>query len=62
VALEDRAQLLQAAGWSLAGIEFQDALHLAKSANCLELATFDRRFARRSNRLGLAPTLGVPGA
>ena len=46
---------------SRAGLEFPDALHLAASAHCSRLLTFDdRRFARRAARLGLKPPVSVP--
>ena len=42
-------------------LDFADALHLAASHRCSEMITFDaRRFARRSNRLGLKPRCSVP--
>ena len=38
------------------GLNFADALHLACSAGCQRLMTFnDRRFARRAKRFGLTP-------
>ena len=41
--------MISAAAWHAKGIDFADALHLAKSASCSELVTFDaRRFARRA--------------
>jgi predicted nucleic-acid-binding protein len=43
------------------GIDFADALHWALARGCSTFATFDdRRFARRSKRLGLAPPVVVP--
>lgn len=44
------------------GLDFADALHLLASSHCIEFMSFDdRRFARRAGRLGLAPTVVVPG-
>jgi predicted nucleic-acid-binding protein len=43
------------------GMDFADALHLAGSVHCDTLYTFDdRRFARRAQRLHLAPKVVVP--
>lgn len=40
------------------GLDFADALHWACSSNCTELVTFDdRKFVRRSRRLGLKPAV-----
>ena len=41
--------------------DFADALYLAASHRYSEMVTFDaRRFAKRSNRLGLKPRCSVP--
>lgn len=57
----DRAAAVsQAVEWYRRGLDFADALHLAQSALCTRLATFDRDFAKRSTRLGLQPPAGVP--
>ena len=37
------------------GLDFADALHLALSHGSQELATFDKAFARKAGKLGLAP-------
>ena len=37
------------------GLDFADALHLARSARASRFATFDRRLAKRANGLGLVP-------
>ncbi len=43
------------------GLDFADALHWACSTSCSSLLTFDeRRFARRTRRMGLAPPVVVP--
>jgi predicted nucleic acid-binding protein len=33
------------------GVDFADALHLAKAAECTAFISFDRRFANAANRL-----------
>ena len=42
------------------GLDFADALHLACSAGCQGLVTFDDRgFVRRAKRLGLTPEVSL---
>jgi predicted nucleic acid-binding protein len=52
VTLEDPALAAQALDWMEAGLDFADALHLAKAADCEAFVTFDQRFARAANKLG----------
>jgi predicted nucleic-acid-binding protein len=51
VRIEDPLQVAKAFEWTAMGIDFADALHLASSAGTNRFLTFDRRFARRANRL-----------
>ena len=45
------------------GLDFADALHLASSAQCAKLMTFDDRgFARRAKRMKLKPDVVLLGA
>lgn len=61
VAVEDRDLVQAALGQMRDGLDFADALHLAASHRCSKMITFDaRRFAKRSNRLGLKPRCSVP--
>jgi len=46
--------------WYRRGLDFADALHLALSGVCRELATFDDRFAKRATRLALRPPISIP--
>jgi predicted nucleic-acid-binding protein len=60
VTVERISAVHEATNAHVAGLDFADALHLACSAHCQSLATFDdKRFARRANRLGLQPTVRV---
>ena len=52
VALEDAGLAAQALDWMEAGLDFADALHLAKAAGCEAFVSLDQRFARAANRLG----------
>jgi predicted nucleic acid-binding protein len=51
VVIEDAALAAQALDWMEAGLDFADALHLAKAQQCDALVSFDQRFARQANRL-----------
>jgi predicted nucleic-acid-binding protein len=43
------------------GLDFADALHLASSAACTQLVSFDdRRFVRRARRLQVTPAVVLP--
>jgi predicted nucleic-acid-binding protein len=58
VAIESRDRVISALDAHLAGLDFADALHLATSAHCVSLLTFDDRgFARRAGRLGFRPEI-----
>ena len=60
VTVEDREVVEQALANIDAGVDFADALHHASYKACASVATFDdRKFARRANKLGLAPTVTV---
>ncbi len=55
VALEDRDAVLVAIDAFDKGLDFADALHLARSSRARGFATFDRRMAKRAKALGLSP-------
>ncbi len=52
VTIEDAGQTAQALDWMEAGMDFADALHLAKAIDCDAFVSFDQRFVRAANRLG----------
>jgi predicted nucleic-acid-binding protein len=54
------AALAQALQGYRAGLDLADALHLAQSALCSGLATFDTRFVKAARRLGLTPPVQAP--
>jgi hypothetical protein len=59
--VENHEQIETALEWYRDGIDFPDALHLAASASCEELLTFDDRgYARKAARLGLEPPVRLP--
>lgn len=45
VTLEDPALMAKAIGWMAEGMDFADALHLARTQHCAAFVTFDRQFA-----------------
>jgi predicted nucleic acid-binding protein len=49
--LEDAALAAKALDWMGNGMDFADALHLAKAEGCTALVSFDRRFAKAANLL-----------
>lgn len=46
VILEDAALAAKALDWAARGVDFADALHLAKAQGCDAFVSFDRRFAK----------------
>jgi predicted nucleic-acid-binding protein len=46
IVLEDEVIIHQAISWYRQGFDFADALHLARSKDCVSLATFDQAFIK----------------
>jgi predicted nucleic-acid-binding protein len=55
VTLEDRDAVLVAVDAFDKGLDFADALHLARSSRASGFATFDQRLVKRAKGLALAP-------
>ena len=55
VTLDYPALAAQALDWLEAGMDFGNALHLAKAAGCAEFVTFDRGLVRSADRPGAVP-------
>ena len=55
VTLEDRDAVLMAVDAFDQGLDFADALHVARSRRASGFATFDRRLAKRAQGLALLP-------
>jgi predicted nucleic-acid-binding protein len=55
VRIENSELAAQALDWMEAGMDFADALHLAKAGGCAGFVTFDRRFACVANQLRGVP-------
>ncbi len=49
IILEDPAVAAKALDWMAAGMDFADALHLAKAEGCEAFISFDQRFAAAAN-------------
>jgi predicted nucleic-acid-binding protein len=49
--LEDAALAAKALDWMRSGLDFADALHLAKAQGCEAFVSFDQRFAAVANAL-----------
>lgn len=61
IAIEDRLQVERAVTNYESGFDLADALQHAAYERCLKVASFDDRgFSRRSQRMGLAPSVFVP--
>jgi predicted nucleic-acid-binding protein len=61
VTIEDRDAVLAALDAVDMGLDFADALHIARSARAARFATFDQRLAKRAKGLGLAPPVELLG-
>jgi predicted nucleic-acid-binding protein len=55
VTVEEPAVLATALDWMREGMDFADALHLAKSAHCDVLLSFDRKLAKSASGLPPVP-------
>ena len=55
ITIEDRSAVLMALDAFDQGLDFADALHIARSSRASGFATFDQRLAGRAKRLALAP-------
>jgi predicted nucleic-acid-binding protein len=61
VTLEDRAATSAAIDAHERGLDFADALHLARSGQAQALLTFDKKLASRSRRSGLTTVVELLG-
>ena len=57
VTIEDRASVLIALDAYVLGVEFPDALHVARSSRATAFVTFDSRLARRAGALEMTPAV-----
>ena len=59
VTLEDPALAAKALEWMRSGLDFADALHLAKAEGCEAFVSFDQRFAAVANALSEVKVRGL---
>ena len=57
ITIDDRDAVLSALEAFDAGLDFADALHMARSVRATAFATFDKRLAQRAKRLALSPAV-----
>lgn len=57
ITLDDRSAVLQALDGFEAGLDFADAMHIARRARSASFATFDQRLAKRAKGLALVPAV-----
>lgn len=57
VSIEDAPQLAQALDWTAKGMDFADALHLARSGHCSAFVSFDRKLAKSAKALASIPVV-----
>lgn len=55
VTIEDGASVAEALDRAEQGMDFADALHLGRASHCDRFLTFDRRFVKAAQSLGLLP-------
>lgn len=60
VLIEDREAVLRALSAYRQGLDFADALHLARSGHCRAFLTFDQRLQKRAKAAGLSPIVEMP--
>ena len=58
--LEQEDLVRRALGWHRMGLDFADALHLARSEGCDALISFDRPLAQLASQLNLQPPVQSP--
>ena len=59
VFLEDELAVANVLDWSKEGLDFADALHLARVGNARQFATFDRKLARQARRTTTLETISL---
>lgn len=62
VQVENRASVLAALDAYKNGLDFADALHLARADFCTTFLSFDVRLKKRADTAGLSPSVAAPTA
>ena len=55
ISVEEPSRLAQGLAWMRQGVDFADALHMAKAEGCSAFLSFDRRLAKLAAGMGLMP-------
>jgi predicted nucleic-acid-binding protein len=59
VTIEDRALVLSVIEAYRQGLDFADALHLARAQHCKAFVSFDKRLQKRAKVAGLQPVVEI---
>ena len=59
VTIEDRAIVLSVIEAYTHGLDFADALHLARAQHCKAFVSFDKRLQKRAKAAGLQPAIEI---
>lgn len=62
VQIEDRGVILSALNSYQRGLDFADALHLARADFCTAFLSFDQRLKKRATAAKLSPAVEIPAA
>lgn len=62
VQIEDRGVILSALNSYQRGLDFADALHLARADFCTAILSFDQRLKKRATAAKLSPAVEIPAA
>ncbi len=62
VQIENRGSVLAALNGYQRGLDFADALHLARADSCSTFLSFDRRLKKLANAAGMSPSVETPTA
>jgi predicted nucleic-acid-binding protein len=62
VQIENRGSVLAALNGYQRGLDFADALHLARADSCSAFLSFDRRLKKLANAAGMSPSVEAPSA
>lgn len=60
IQIEDRSIVLAALNAYKQGLDFADALHLARASFCDTFLSFDQRLKKRAKAAGLSPAVELP--
>lgn len=59
VTVEEAGAVAQALDWMAKGMDFADALHLARAQHCSAFVTFDRKLASKAKGVAQVPVIAL---